>query len=121
VRIKVSSPDLKERARSLRRDSTAAEAFLWHNLRNRKLVGLQFRRQRPIGPYIVDFYCPELGLVVEVDGPNHSLANEAAADEERTAFLIGRGLQVIRFTNEEVLTQNESVLERIGRTVSPSP
>ena len=82
---------------------------------------MRFRRQRPIGPYIVDFYCPEHGLVIEVDGPPHSLADQRADDEERSAYLLGRGLRIVRFSNDEVLSQPESVLERIRRSVAPSP
>ena len=121
MRLKVASPALKERARTMRRASTAAETVLWHHLRNRNLVGARFRRQRPIGPYIVDFYCPEHGLVIEVDGPQHFSSDQAAADEERTAYLVGRGLQVIRFRNEDVVNAPTAVLERIGRLVSTGP
>jgi very-short-patch-repair endonuclease len=121
MRIDVSTPILKERARSLRRAATPAEAVLWDHLRSRRLAGLRFTRQRPIGSYIIDFYCPERGLVIEIDGPQHSLPEKLADDEERTTYLEGRGLRVVRFRNEEVLTRTEQVLLKIRDVVSPSP
>jgi very-short-patch-repair endonuclease len=84
-------------------------------------MGVRFRRQRPIGPYIVDFYCPEYGLVVEVDGQQHTHPSQVASDEERTAYLVGRGLRVLRFSNDQVLGQPDSVLRGIAEAVSPSP
>ena len=120
MRIKVASPEFKDRARSLRRSSTEAESSLWQLLRNKSL-GVHFRGQRSIGPYIVDFYCPQHGLVIEVDGSQHSLAEQRANDEERTAHLTGLGLQVFRFQNDEVLSHPEDVLDRIRRAISPSP
>jgi very-short-patch-repair endonuclease len=120
VRIRIANPELKDRARDLRRASTPAETVLWQLLHNRSL-GVRFRRQRPIGPYIVDFYCPERGLVIQIDGGQHSLPEHAVADDERTAYLEGERLRVLRFTNEEVMRGVESVLEAIRRAVSPSP
>ena len=122
MRIRVADAALKDRARSLRRSSTPAETALWQLLRNKSL-GVRFRRQRPIGPYIVDFYCPEAGLVVEVDGAHHSLEDQKADDEVRTAYLTGCGLRLIRFQNEEVLRRGEQVLARIrsALTLTPDP
>jgi ATP-dependent helicase HrpA/adenine-specific DNA-methyltransferase len=112
---------LNDRARLLRRSSTAAESVLWQQLRVRNQFGVKFRRQRPIGPYIVDFYCPDFGLVIEVDGAEHTLTDNAEYDRERSAYLTGRGLVVLRFTNEEVLIAMESVLGEIRKATPPSP
>jgi adenine-specific DNA-methyltransferase len=121
MRLRRASPELKDRARSLRRGSTDAEALLWRHLRGRNLAGARFRRERPIGPYIVDFYCPERGLIIELDGGQHSLRDQAAYDAERTAYLVGYGLTVLRFTDRDALQKTQAVMEAILRAVSPSP
>ena len=95
------------RARDLRKSSTKAERALWSQLRDRQLDGHKFRRQQPIGPYIVDFFCLERNLVVEVDGGQHA----PEVDERRTAFLEGAGYRVLRFWNEEVLESMDGVLQ----------
>jgi adenine-specific DNA-methyltransferase len=99
------------KARTLRQTPTDAEALLWYRLRDRRLAGHKFRRQRPIGPYIADFVCLDAGLVVELDGGQHVEA--AAYDARRTRFIEAQGHRVLRFWNGEVLTQVEAVLERI--------
>ena len=96
-----------ERARTLRRDDTQAEARLWSALRDRRLGCWTWRRQVPQGPYIVDFYCAEAKLVVELDGGQHS--EQVAYDERRTAFLETQGLRVIRFWNHHVLEHSNDV------------
>ena len=121
MRLKRASPVLTERARALRRASTAAEAHLWRQLRGRSILGARFRRQRPIGPYIVDFYCPEHSLVIELDGGQHAQPEQAIYDEERTAYLDGCGLKVLRFTNDEALRKTDAVLAAILRAVHPHP
>lgn len=83
------SSSLRDRARRLRRDQTEAERKLWAHLRNRQLAGAKFRRRHFISPFIVDFCCPERGLIVELDGGQH--AERAAADQRRTAFLMNQG------------------------------
>jgi very-short-patch-repair endonuclease len=88
------------RARALRRDDTAAEARLWSALRDRRLGGWKWRRQVPKGPFIVDFYCAQASLVVELDGGGHSETLEH--DARRTASLAALGLRVIRFWNHQV-------------------
>ncbi len=93
------------RARRLRRDQTDAERAVWRLLSNRQVGGLKFRRQHPIGPYIVDFYCDALGLVVEVDGGQH----RPAVDQQRTDYLQSHGLEVLRFWNADVLGNLEGV------------
>jgi adenine-specific DNA-methyltransferase len=113
---------VKERARSLRRDQTDAERVLWQHLRNRRLLGCKFRRQHPIGPFFVDFVCLELMLVIEIDGGQHALDIER--DAERTAYLGSKGFSVLRFWNNQVLSETESVLEKIYQVLrghSPSP
>lgn len=97
------------RARTLRRNATEAEAVLWRQLRNRQLDGWKFRRQQRIGPYIVDFLCPETRLIVEVDGGQHSPERDAS----RTSFLEGEGYRVLRFWNNDVLGNLAGVLEVI--------
>lgn len=100
-------------ARKLRRRQTEAERSLWMGLRNRQLEGVKFRRQQPIGPYIVDFVSTEKRLIVEVDGGQHNEEGIEGKDEERTLWLKGQGYRVLRFWNNEVLSNIEGVLERI--------
>ncbi|MEJ5298954.1 MAG: endonuclease domain-containing protein [Armatimonadota bacterium] len=95
-------------ARSLRKSATPAEQLLWRYLRGRQLNGRKWRRQQPFGPYVLDFYCPELRLAVEIDGDVH--AARESADRERQRRLENRGITVVRFTNREVLDNLEGVL-----------
>ena len=108
---------LKSSARHLRRAATDAERRLWTSLRRRQLGGYRFFRQRPIGRYIVDFYCPVARLVVEVDGGQHFDRENRARDERRTRELEARGLRVLRFDNRQVLRHTTDVLEEILRWV----
>ncbi|HET8747448.1 MAG TPA: endonuclease domain-containing protein, partial [Ramlibacter sp.] len=85
--------------------------LLWYRLRNRQLLDLKFRRQRPIGKYIADFACLEIGLVIELDGGQH--ASELAYDEQRQRDMQALGFRTLRFWNNEVLTQTEAVMEKI--------
>jgi very-short-patch-repair endonuclease len=103
-----------EHARLLRNDMPKAEACLWMRLRGEQLEGHRFRRQVPMGAYVLDFACLKSRLVIEVDGDTHTGRQEL--DRQRTAWLESRGFKVIRFTNLEVLHQTEGVLETI-RTV----
>lgn len=105
----------KQRARQLRRDVTEAEKRLWARLRDRRVAGARFRRQTPIGPYIVDFVCFDHRLLVEVDGGQH--AWEVGKDAARTRWLEGRGLRVLRFWNNAVLGNTDGVVEMIGRAL----
>ena len=110
-RIRGTTPVVEEAARSMRRSLTPAEAKLWQTLRGRKLRGLKFRCQHPVGPYVLDFYCPARKLVVELDGSAHD--NQREHDQTRTERLAEHGYQVIRFRNEDVLHDLDAVVKRI--------
>jgi adenine-specific DNA-methyltransferase len=97
-----------------------AEELLWQRLRNRQL-NAKFRRQRPIGPFIVDFYCAEARLVVEIDGDVHLEASRADRDQARTEWLEELGYRVLRFGNDEVMQNLEAVLEKIAGGLLPAP
>jgi very-short-patch-repair endonuclease len=103
------------RARQLKKVMTAAEKVMWELLRNRNLESFKFRRQHPIGRYILDFYCHEAKLVIEVDGKIHELYNNTEYDKLRTEELESHGLKVIRFNNEEVLNNSTKVLNEIKK------
>jgi len=100
-----------KRARTLRRNSTEAETRLWNRVRRNQLDGHHFRRQLPIGPYIIDFACSTQSLVVEVDGGQHS--GRIEQDITRTAYLDEQGFRVLRFWNNEVLDNTDGVVEVI--------
>lgn len=100
-------------ARELRQVETETEKIMWESLRGRRLNGLKFRRQHPYEHYVLDFFCVEHQLVVELDGSVHDVSDQAAYDEERTRFLNEHGLRVIRFRNEEVKKNLPSVLQKI--------
>ena len=107
-------------ARQLRRNQTDAERLIWSRLRNRRLSGAKFRRQYPIGHYIVDFCCRERRLVVELDGGHH--VDNAQVDQRRTEVLIQHGYRVLRFWNYEVLADIETVLQAINTALNhPHP
>ncbi len=114
----------RDYARGLRRRQTDAERRLWARLRDRRLLGVRFARQVPIGPYIVDFCCREQRLIVELDGGQH--ATRADYDAGRTAFLEGLGYRVLRFWDNEALRNTDGVLQRIAQALNfaqtrPSP
>lgn len=116
-------------ARTMRSTPTAGEAALWQAVRDRRLCGWKFRRQHVIGGYVVDFYCPALWLVIEVDGPVHD--DHRAQDRQRDEDLTSLGVQVVRLRNADVLERLESVLDSLALrcqalaeqlpTVKPSP
>ena len=113
-----------DHARRLRLEMTRAEQKLWRFLRNGGLLGHKFRRQMPVPPYIVDFCCVERRLVVELDGGQH--IDRAEYDQKRSAFLKSKGLKVLRFWNNDVLSQTAAVLEQIrieieGQSLTPAP
>ena len=114
---RVLLPATKANARKLRAEMTDAERRLWYFLRKHGVAEHKFRRQHPIDPYIVDFYCAESRLVVEVDGGQHFEPLQRRYDATRSRYLEKRGLRVLRFTNIEALTQTEAVLDVILRAV----
>jgi lipoate-protein ligase B/very-short-patch-repair endonuclease len=115
--------DLKTFAREMRSNATDAESLIWRLVRNRQIAGAKFRRQHPIGRYILDFYCEDLQLAIELDGGQH--ADQIEHDESRSAWLEARGIRVLRFWNNDALSNAEGVLEAIYREMisnrPPSP
>jgi very-short-patch-repair endonuclease len=110
---------MNDLSRSLRRNQTEAEKRLWYHLRNRALTGWKFRRQHPIGPHIADLVCIEARLVVEIDGGQHQ--ERVDQDSRRTVSLEAHGYRVIRFWNNDVLSNTEAVLSAILAALGPSP
>ena len=108
------------RARALRRDSTDAELIIWNAIRARRLCGAHFRRQVPVGPFIVDFICHDASLVVEIDGGQHFDAEHEKRDARRDAFLASKGFRVLRFNNYDVMKNRQGVLETIVAAVTPT-
>ena len=102
---------IQQRARELRQEMTPAERALWERLRNRRLGGLKFRRQHPLGRFIADFYCASHRLIIELDGPVHKAQRDY--DAARAEHLRERGYRILRFSNEQVLNDIEKVLKVI--------
>lgn len=116
---------MRDHSRQLRAGMTDAELRLWYFLRNRRFLGLKFRRQIALPPYVLDFYCAEHGLAIELDGSQHL---ESGNDAIRDAWLLYKGVVVLRFWNHDVMMNAESVLEsirlkieRLSLTPHPSP
>jgi very-short-patch-repair endonuclease len=115
------------RAQYLRKVSTRWERVLWRHLRNRALSGLKFRRQHPLDPYVLDFYCPEARLAIELDGGGHNYPGRQADDQRRSEFLMRQKIMVLRFWNRQVREELENVLgaiflaleERLAANPSP--
>ena len=105
------------RARALRNNATDAERVLWQAISARKVSGIRFNRQVPVGPFICDFVARSIGLVIEVDGGQH----EDAVDAERTRYIEAQGFRVIRFWNNDVLGNLDGVIEDIMRVVADMP
>lgn len=110
----------KSLARSLRREATWAEKRLWYHLRTRKLRGKKFRRQQTFGPYVLDFYCVENKLNIEIDGGQHDVPENREYDMRRSAFLGKEGVRTLRFWNSQVRENLEGVLARIRMEVENS-
>ena len=108
---------LKQLSRQLRENMTDAERRLWSKIRTRQLKEYQFYRQKPIGDYIVDFFCPRARLVIEIDGSQHLVGETVEYDRIREDFLNSLGLRVLRFNNTEVLQNTNGVVERIGEEI----
>src|SRR5438093_11555678 len=100
-----------KRARRLRRESTPSEKLLWPRLRDRRFDGLKLRRQQPVGPFIVDLFCAESRVIVELDGESH--VGKEAYDEAREQWLTAHGYKVLRIWDTEILGNLEKVLEMI--------
>ena len=111
----------KERRRELRHNQTDAEKALWKYLRNKGFRGLKFFRQYSVGAYIIDFYCPEHKLAIELDGGQHAEEVNKEYDRARTIYLESLGIEVIRLWNNDVLKNIEGVLEEIIRRLTPPP
>ena len=112
---------LRSHSRELRRNLTDAERMLWYELRDRRFCGAKFRRQKSIADRIVDFYCADARLVIEVDGGGHADSLKAADDARRTAELRRRGLRVLRFWNTDVLANLDGVLTVIAEARGERP
>ena len=104
-------------AKKLRNDSTQAEIKLWKELQNKQLYGYKFTRQKPIGNYIVDFYCNKLKLTLEVDGYSHTFEEVLDKDEEKQLYLENLGLTVLRFDDDEVMKDMDNVMRVLERYV----
>ena len=114
------------RARCLRRNATDCERILWRELRDRKFADYKFRRQHPVDPYVLDFYCPALKFAIELDGSGHDSRLREAHDKKREKFLSEQGIATVRFWNHQVRDELDSVLEAIwsaleDRICNPSP
>jgi very-short-patch-repair endonuclease len=108
-------------ARQLRTTHTDAESFLWAILRNRRFCGFKFRRQHPVGGFILDFFCHEASLAIELDGGGHAEDQQIIYDRERTKLLESMGIRVMRFWNNDVLNNTEAVLTTIYVALHSAP
>ena len=111
----------KQLRQSLRNNATSVEALLWRALKGKQVEGLKFRRQFGIGPFVLDFYCPELRLGIELDGGVHKEAYTSDYDEMRTRFLNENRIKVLRFDNEVVYNNIEGIIEAIKGASSDHP
>ena len=109
------NPMLKERARELRKNSTLSEVLLWRHLKGRQMLGHDFDRQKPVGNFIVDFFCNELMLAIEIDGDSHNA--KVDQDIERQKMLEGLGVRFLRFTDQEVKQNIEGVVSFIENSI----
>ena len=109
-----ASAPTKALATDLRKNMTDAEKVMWYQLRNRKLNGLKFRRQHPVAIFILDFYCHEKRLAIEIDGGIHKSVDQSEWDKNRTYELNELGIHVLRFTNEEVIDSVQRVIKMIS-------
>ena len=114
-------PTILARARELRREMTPHERKLWACLRRKQLHGLKFRRQHPMFRFILDFYCHQHSLAVEIDGHSHGESDQQHYDQARTDWLNDHGVQVIRFTNNEIDSNMEGVLDEIAHVCGVPP
>ncbi len=117
----MTNKDLTHLAKSLRKKQSDAENNLWSRLRNAQLNGVKFRRQQPIGNYVVDLISFEKRLIIEVDGGQHNEPATINDDKERTTYLESQDYQVIRFWNNDVLLNIDRVADTIIEVLTPSP
>jgi very-short-patch-repair endonuclease len=115
---RVLNKELKKRAVDLRNNMTKAEIILWSRLRMKQVEGWKFRRQQPIFDYIVDFYCHELKLIIEVDGEIHTLPELIKSDNHRNKLLTNNGFNIIHFTNHEIETNLDSSIKKIHLVIA---
>jgi len=108
-------------SRNLRKSQTDAEKKLWRALRNRSLDNLKFRRQFPVGKYILDFYCPECKIGIEADGGQHYSEQGAKKDEARSKELLDLGIKILRFSDRDILNNMEGVCQAILLEVNKTP
>lgn len=111
----------KTKRKELRSRMPPAEIKLWGYLKNKNIFGLKFRRQYSVGKYIVDFYCPQLKLAIEIDGNSHFETGSAKQDNDRQAYIQSFGIRLLRFTNLEIYHNLENVLKTIETTIKTSP
>jgi very-short-patch-repair endonuclease len=111
----------RKRAKELRGSMSLPEVLLWRELRRQNMDGLRFRRQHPLGPYVLDFYCDEVKLAVEVDGEWHSFGPQPARDRARDAWLAANGVRTLRLSARYVLKQMQDALETIVREARSPP
>jgi len=115
-----NDPDLKHRRKVLRKNQTDAEKVFWSHVRNRQFHGMKFLRQYSVGPYILDFYCPEIKTAIELDGGQHNESGEKAYDAVRSEYLQAQGIDVLRFWDHEVLLDMQGVLAKVEERCNPS-
>jgi very-short-patch-repair endonuclease len=115
-----NSPNLKTKRRKLRKNLTDAEKVLWKFLRNRQLDSFKFYRQFSVGSFILDFYCPDRKMAVELDGGHHAETRQEMHDGRRTNYLQSKNIHVLRFWNNEVLKNTEGVAEKIREELDNS-
>ena len=118
-RVRNTIPEIVEHAKAHRKNPTHAEAILWEALRGRRLCGAKFRRQHTVGNFILDFWCPEHRIAIEVDGEIHELPHIHAHDLERQTWIEAHQVRVLRFRNEQVIYQQEYVLAQIAQAIAP--
>ena len=109
--------ELKENSRKLRKNMTDAEILLWSKIRRKQLKNYQFYRQKIIGNYIVDFYCPKAKLIIELDGGQHYCDNGILKDKIRDEYLSGLGLNIIRFSDREIFKNINGIMEKIWESL----
>ena len=113
-----NNPNLLSKRKDLRNNSTSAESTLWNLLKGKQIMSMKFRRQHSVGPYILDFYCPQMRLCIELDGHEHFTSVGDAQDDIRTEYLLRyHGIQTLRFENSDIFNHTEGVIGIIGETI----